>query len=282
MKKLNLLSLLFSFLFLLLACERAPIIGSNENVLVEYNGEKLTKQDIQKILPETYTSEDSVIIVEAYIKRWLQKKITVQNATQNISAEELQNLDQQIKDYREDLILNKFYNQRLEKLNENTLSEDEMKQYYESNKESFILNENIVKVKYIITNKDQQETLAKLFSENDSVQLATYVSQHSNADSYLKDQWMSFSQLQSQLNLPEDFGFQTIQKKSFLQYEKNNKYYTVKFYNSMPKETTGPYEYFKNTIKSILFNKRKLNLQKQIEDSLYDNAVKNNKINYHE
>ncbi len=250
-------------------------------IIVEYKGEKLYKDDLAKVLPETYTSEDSINIVEPYIKNWLKKKVSVNNAASTISPEETTDLDKQIIQYREDLILNKFYNEQLKKLNETDIAEQEMIDYYHKNESSFTLDQNLVKIQYISAPVGVKAEIEENLKNSDT--LKNMCKNNDRIECFSNDEWVNFSQSLNMIGLNEqEYPMERVESQPIQKFEKDQIFYVSKWTDFRKKGEVGPFEYYKSTIKSILINKRKLNLQKHIEDSLYNDAINNDKIKFYE
>ncbi len=270
-------------IFLIFSLFSCQYFGKKEErkVILDYKGQKLYEDELAKVLPETYTAEDSINIVEPFIKKWLHKKITVANAISEIPPEEIYELDQHIIQYRDDLILNKFYNKRLNDINENAITDQQMIDYFHKNERSFVLNEDLVKIQYIIAPIQFKEQLLENVASSDT--LKNICEKYEDIECFSTDKWLNFQQTLSSFNLDEkDNSMDILRQNPLMKLEKDGKFYLIKWTDFLSKGEIGPYEYFKNTIHSILINKRKLNLQKQIEDSLYDDAIQNDKIKFYE
>ncbi len=272
--------LAYLLLFCVLSCQYFTS-NAEQKIVVEFKGNKLYQEDLAKILPATYTSEDSINIVEPFIQNWLKKKVTVNAAATTISPQESENLDKQIIQYRDDLILNKFYNEQLKKLNENDIPEQEIIKYYHENERSFTLDETLVKTQYIVSPIAFKIEIEENIKNSDT--LKNLCKKIKEIECFSSDEWINYKQSLTTLGLNEgEYSLDKIQEKPMQKFQKGAKFYVVKWTDFRMKGEDGPYEYYKNTIKSILINKRKLNLQKHIEDSLYNDAITNNKIKFYE
>jgi hypothetical protein len=58
--------------------------------------------------------------------------------------------------------------------------------------------------------------------------------------------------------------------------QSNDDVYLIKITNVIDKNQVSPFEYIKPTLKEIILNKRKLELIKQFEKEITDDAIKNN------
>ena len=58
--------------------------------------------------------------------------------------------------------------------------------------------------------------------------------------------------------------------------QSNDDVYLIKITNVIDKNQVSPFEYIKPTLKEVILNKRKLELIKQFEKEITDDAIKNN------
>ena len=155
--------------------------------------------------------------------------------------------------------------------------------FYESNKNKFKLREPLFKIRFIsfpIDNvvRDEIITRFRRFEPKDKIFLDSLTVQFSSY--FLADSiWLN--------------KYATLEKVSFLnnnnsiKYLKREKYYEVKdsldlylfeVIEKLEKNQVAPFAYIENTIKNIVFNKKKIRFLKDFDDDILKDAIKTKKF----
>ena len=138
--------------------------GENEKIIVQYGKHFLTDQDILLILPQDYTKEDSTKLVNLYIEEWVKKKAIVDKAEENIDELTLKEIENKMVEYRQDLLINAYNNYLIEKTISDSVSEVDILNYFEKNKNSFPLAKTIIQYRAVTVHKEDESRAEKLFN----------------------------------------------------------------------------------------------------------------------
>ena len=184
-----------------------------------------------------------------------------------------------MEEYRNSLVVYAYESQLINQKLDTLVSEDEIADYYEQNKEDFQLRNTMVRVAYVITQGDSKQIadLKKLMSNPDTLMLqnidiqATYYA----AKSYLDvDQWMRLDELTNIIPI-EIFNAESFLKKNkFVCFEANDYTYMVRFVDYLLEESTSPLEMVRDNIKSVILAQRKQALIEKMQTSIYEKAKK--------
>lgn len=271
-----LISLLFTSCdFFKKSDNRTPIARVNESYLY--------KEDIEDIVPKGTTKEDSTLMVNAYVNRWARQLLLMDGALVNLSEEKQTGFSKLVEQYKVDLYT-KAYLEGLVKKNIDTLVQPEEAQlFYEANKESFKLNDNLIQFRYISlplnpVNLDSIKTRFKRFKAKDksyldsiSVQFISY----SLNDSL----WLKLNRVADKIPIiTETNKNQLLKKTNFLQLKDSLNLYLMQVNDVRLQNDYAPLNYVNSSIKKIVINKRKLELIKQLENDITKDAIKNNQF----
>ena len=257
---------------------------SNENldVAVALNGRYLTQSDLQALLPADYTVEDSTVIVDKYIRDWLLDVSLMRNALDNISNECQDQLDQLIDRYKIELYTQEYL-QELTKQNLDTaINNRNIDQYYTEKKEEFILNEDLVKFRYVLVDPlyEEFDKVEKWFKKGDSAALHKLDSlKLTYRGFFLNDSiWVKKSQLFQKVPLidPNNERDYLIEGRNW-KVEDSVGLYLIHFKDILKRGDIAPREYVQPTIKQILLNRRKLEFIKDLEQDLLEDAMSRKK-----
>lgn len=255
--------------------DREPIARVNETYLY--------KEDVEGLVPEGTSREDSLVIVNGYINRWARQLLLMDGALLNLSEEKQEEFSKLVAQYKSDLYT-KAYLEGLVKKNIDTLvNPEEAKVFYEANKESFKLNDDLLQLRYISLplNPIDLDTIKKRFKRYEAKDKRYLDSISMQFKSYsLNDSiWVKYSQVVDKVPVvTQESKEQLLKKSNFLQLKDSINLYLMHVNDIRLQNDYAPLEYVSKTIKQIVINKRKLELIKQLEKDISKDAIKNNKF----
>ena len=146
--------------------------SSKEVVVAECYGKYLYESDLNGIVPEGTPILDSIQRVSNFIDSWVRRQVLLHQAENNLDKNAL-DLDKQMEEYRNSLVVYAYESQLINQKLDTLVSEDEIADYYEQNKEDFQLRNTMVRVAYVIMQGDSKQItdLKKLMSNPDTLML---------------------------------------------------------------------------------------------------------------
>ena len=274
MKKIGVL-IGIAFLTLLAGCDYFQK-SSKEVVVAECYGKYLYESDLIGLVPEGTPTMDSIQRVSTFIDSWVRRQVLIHQAESNLNKEML-DLDKQMEEYRNSLIIYTYESQLIDQKLDTVVSDDEIAEYYEQNKEDFQLRNTMVRVAYVILEEDskQKPDFKKLMSDPDTLMLqnidiqATYYAVKSFVD---VDQWMRLDELTNIIPI-EIFNAESFLKKNkFVCFDMNEYTYMVRFVDYLLEESTSPMEMVRDNIKSVILAQRRQTLIDKMQTALYEKA----------
>jgi len=251
--------------------------GSSTNIVAIVNTEKLFKNDIKEILPENISKQDSIVIVKSYIKDWAIQQLLLKKATNNSSLATLNEIDKLVKDYKESLLINKYKEELIKQQLDTIVKIDEAVSYYDIHKENFKLNEALIKVRYLHFGNDvtDKEEFTSLFKSDEIEDLENLEeSQLSFKFHYFNDStWVALDRVL--LKLPF-FREELLQKTKYIEKQDSTGVYLLAVKDILQRNNIAPVHYIIPTIKTMILHKRKVELIRNIEKILIEDATKNN------
>ncbi|MBN2681809.1 MAG: hypothetical protein JXR58_04835 [Bacteroidales bacterium] len=251
------------------------------NILVKVYDKNLYLEEVLDIIPEKLSPEDSLSFVQNYIDKWIKKQLKLRMAEKNLPQKE-KNVQQQLEDYRSSLLIYR-YEQYLIKQQMNTdISESDIQQYYQDHAKEFPLPEEVAIVLYMKFPKDLRDIYkVRNWYKSDNVDDFDLLNQYcvENAiEFHFGEEWVLLK------NIFDKVPLNTINYESFL---KNTKFYEttdsafhyfVHFKEFRLKGQESPLQFIIENIKTVILNKRKLELIKRLENSMYDENIKSIEI----
>ena len=250
---------------------------SAKEIVAIVNTEKLFKTDFINILPKNIHKIDSHVMAKSYIHDWAINKLLLEKAKNNSSSQTMNQINGLVKDYKESLLINNYKEQLIKQKLDTVITEEELKEFYLSNKENFKLNEELIKIKFlhIDNNINDKKKILALFKSDDILDLEELEKQelsfkfHQFNDSI----WRELDNVL--LKLP--FSKKKLLKKTkFIQKQDSIGLYLVAVKDVLERNSTAPLSYVTSTIEQMILHNRKIQLIRKIEKTIIKDAIQNN------
>jgi len=249
----------------------------SQEVVAIVNNEKLFKDDIKAFLPEKISKNDSILLVRSFINNWALKKLLLNKAEKNNSLEATNEINTLVNDYRESLLINNYKEMLINQQLDTVIFSSEIDLFYENNKENFKLNEELLKIKYLhfdhkVVNKKE---LIRLFKSEKIDDLESLEKQQLSFKKFQFNEniWISLDKVM--INLPFSKE-ELLNKTKYLEKQDSIGLYLVSVKDFLSTNETAPLSYIKSQIKQMILHRRKIELIKDIEKILIQDATKNN------
>lgn len=237
----------------------------------------LYMDELKEIIPADASSSDSAQIAENYIKSWIEQILLLKKAEDNLTDEQ-KDFSKQLEDYRRSLIIYSYQRELLNQLLDTNVTEEEIENYYENNKQNFELKDNIVKVRYVKVAKNAPDIkkLKKWYASDnpqDIQALESYCFQFAQ-NFYLDDKtWLLFDDLLKEVPIKtynkEDF----LKQNKLIEMEDSLSLYFLNIKGFKIKNSISPLSFEKENIRNIIVNRRKLDIINKLKQDIYNDAA---------
>ncbi len=240
----------------------------------------LYKDDLAKIVPQGTSYEDSLLIIKSYIDNWIRQNVVLHKAETNLSDEE-KNVDDRLNEYRNSLITYIYESELIRQKLDTVVKDDEIDAYYKANPRNFELKDNIIKAIYVKTKKNAPK-LNKLRewyksgNSKDILLLEEYCHQFASDFSLDDKTWVLFDDLLKKIPIKTYDKEEYLKNNRYIEIDDSSNIYFVNIKGFMIKESLSPLSFEKENIRSLIINKRKLQLVQEMEKAAYDQALNNN------
>jgi hypothetical protein len=239
----------------------------------------LYKNDIKHIVPENLGGKDSATFVANYINVWAKNQLMVYKAEYNLQEDE-KLFEEKIKNYRNDLLKYEYLQKYVKERLDTNVDQSEVKNYYITHSENYMLRENILQIRYLILPKDvpNLKKIEKLFKSNspqDSSELRDLALSYARAFSPGDSTWFAFDQFSDIIPVQVFDQENFLKNKTYFKLEGDNDLiYLVDIMRYRTKENVSPLTYVYNIIENVIINKRRLALIDSLEKNLLRDAIK--------
>lgn len=242
----------------------------------------LYQEDIQNLVPKGTSKKDSIAIVKAFIDNWATQKILLEAAEKNLNDDQIEEFNVLIDQYKTDLYTRAYLEQLVVRQIDTVVSDAQINEYYEANKQFFKNSSELVKLRYINLVKENpkfEKIKAKFssFTPKDKTELAELAVQFKSY-AFNDSVWVDINQVYEKLPfINADNKTQYISDGINYQYPDSTTMWLVKVKQVLPKDSPTPLQFVKPTIKQVIINKRKLELIQKLQKEITDDAIKDDK-----
>lgn len=239
----------------------------------------LDHDEISGLLNENTSSDDSARIISEYIDGWIRHNLILKVAEDNV-ASSIPEIDKQTEDYKESLIQFAYERQWLAENLDTVVKDAALQEYYDNHKADFALKSDIYKLAYAIApvTVKSSDSIQYWFSrgiEKYRVPLERYAAQNCSKFSFNTDVWLNADDL-FQLLPYKMYGNGQFRTKGPVKYADSLSTYYVKVEDFYLAGNIAPFDYYKEGIKDIIINKRKLELLKNTYQRIYSDGLQRN------
>ena len=249
--------------------------------VARFNDSYLNKSDFSELMTN-YSVDDSIVRANNVINNWAIKKILIERAKLNLDESRLNEIESLVEDYRSDLLSDSY----LEALVNSTINlevdSSEIQSLFDSNKNLFLLNEDIYRLIFIELPQDFSDTYEvrkriRRFNEKDQYFLDSISFRYNNY-SFDSKTWVSEKKLLNEFNFLNSYSYRSLKNYNFYQYKDSLSLYLIKIVDSAKKGEISPIENVLSTLEYMSLNQRKKEVMLKIKTNILKDALLNNKL----
>ncbi len=267
------------FLSFLSTCQGNKTEDKGE-VIVSVYGKKLYKTDLENIVYEGISYNDSVLRAKVYIDKWVHNQLLIRQAENNLNQTQL-DFSKRLEEYRNSLVINKYETELINQNLDTEVTEEQIYEYYKNNSGEFRLNRDIVKLASVTLPNDSKKKwiFTKLFRDYDSLMvdsLTSLANQYAlKYDFNIKD-WHNFEEVVNIYDLKIEDNKSFLNDKKFFVVNDDETYTLVKICDYRLVGDESPCEMETDRIKYIILTNRKKELLENLYNDLYSKAIQDN------
>lgn len=258
----------------------------DEEVVAKAGKHLLYKSDIQGVA-QGLSGNDSVQHVRAFINNWATKMLLLDKAEINLSAEQQAEFDVLVENYKTDLYTKAYVDMIAARALDTHINELEYENFYLKNRQNFFLNETLIQWRYIQLDPKYSD-ISKVkealyrYNENDKAFLEDREIQFT-ALSLNDTSWVSTSLVAERVPIFGQENFELLLKNnSKIELQDSLGVYLAFVKNVLDKNEIAPLSYIKPAITRIILNQRKIEIIRNFEKDILQDAYKNKSFEIYE
>ncbi|MFM2269680.1 MAG: hypothetical protein RL757_3121 [Bacteroidota bacterium] len=262
------------------AC-RQPNGGANRELAKVFD-KTLYMSSLEDMFPENATRADSAAVVNAFIDRWTRDQLLLQTATRNVPSDV--DIEKLVNDYRQSLILSVYEKKITEENLDSTVSETDLRNFYEANKAQYqielpIVRAYLFKLPLPIESVDSvKKWWENVKSVNNQEKLRDYATKHHIKTFLLADSlWYRSEDVATVLGL-DSFSPEKVSSGQEISTKDERFQYFLKVTATKNKGEIKPFDLVRDAIVKFILHERKSKLLQQKKQDLYDSELKRGNV----
>lgn len=274
--------------FLLHGCEFIKLKsekqdGSQEVPVARVFDTYLYTSDLIGIAPENLSAEDSAKLVEKYVDGWIKKQLMIARASSKIEFNEAE-IERKVLDYKYALMVHEYERYEIGRRLNKEVSEQEIQRYYNEKFENFLLKQNIVKCLFVKLPKEAPRIsrirgLLRSYPDSDMEEIKSYSFRFAVSSSLEDNAWLNFDEVVKGTplaSIPNKVQF--LRDNTFVESSDDKYIYLIKLIEYKISDQVSPLEFIRDEIVNIILNKRKIEIAKELEGEIIDEAEQNDEF----
>lgn len=247
-----------------------------EQLLAEAGERKLYVSDVAQSFPAGLTPEDSLKLLELKVDSWVMRQLKTEQAEKLFTAAEPE-IEQLVEDYRTSLLTLKLDDRHVNAKIDTTLTDDEIKGYYDAHRSDFILDRTIVRgvtVKLPAYHARKAQVKELMSASGDRYQDFLELSRKNGFEVREVDAWMDFTDFLRTLptNSLRNYDDQ-LDKVGVQEMADGGDLYLVLIRSHLHRGDAAPVERVGEDIRRVVLNQRRQEIIRAYEDSIRTAAL---------
>ena len=284
------LSVLMTLLCGCQALEKKQQVGA----VAELNGQYLYRSTLDS-LTLGLNSEDSLRVVQLFIRQWAQDILLYDNST----ARTHQEIEQMVSEYRRTLYAQAYEDRLVERRMPKSIPDSAVQAIYDRMPDRFILDESIVKGVLLVVPNDApnlskvKQWLLKIGTERQERKerknskatnvlddIEKYVYQNASGYELFTDQWTTVTALTRQMPVERADLETKLKYGNRIEISDSTQTFILQVTEKHMRGEKMPVEYARPQIEKIILNARRVEFLRKERERLYNDAVQEKKIKF--
>jgi hypothetical protein len=272
------------FVLFLTGCKKSGNSNLPGETLVRVNDRVITREEIEQLIPKGLSPTDSLLRAESLVKKRVIDLLMDDVAYRNIDDEKAE-IDRLVNEYRRSLVRHRYQERIVRDRVSAYIRETDQLTYYESNKEQFVLNENLIKGLFLkiplsAPGLDNVKTWYKSTSEESLEKIEKYSLQNALIYDYFYDRWVTFDEVMQKVPHRIANPSQFLRNNNHLEVSDSVNMYLLNISECLLTGNVAPFDFVKTQIHNMLINKRKIDYLREFGENLYVDAVRKGSIKF--
>ncbi|PHI18201.1 hypothetical protein CEQ90_19085 [Lewinellaceae bacterium SD302] len=254
--------------------------GVEDRLLARVHNKELRISELEGMFPAVATKEDSTLIIQAFVNRWIKDAVIQVESEQNMPAD--LNIDRLVRDYRSSLLRSTYEKVLVGELMDSSISKQELLTYYEENKEQYQLEKPIIRCLFIKVPHPtpEAEVLRSAWNNGeveDMGQLQDYANRFAEIALLKKEAWYSLDEVAAQFPDGALTAGNVRSMRDFSQQDGQYRYYfsILEFRNRLE---IAPLEYVTEQARRVILHNRKMKVLEDAKEEIFQRELRRQNV----
>jgi hypothetical protein len=251
-----------------------------DRLLAKAGGKNLYLSELEGMFPEGISREDSLLIMESFVGRWVREKAILNEAERNIPPD--LNINKLVRDYRASLVRTSYEKILVEQLLDSLVEQSELEAFYNENKQLYELQKPIVRCYFIKVPFPTPEDgkIRDLWNAERSAslpELRAFCDKYAQVALLNDSLWYEVEEISDQLPSGTLTTDNVGSKREFTQRDEHHQYY-FRLFELKNRKEIAPLSYVEAQARKVILHKRKLQLVEKVKEDIYQRELTNKNI----
>lgn len=249
-------------------------------ILARVHQKVLRLSELDGMFPPDATAEDSLLIQQAFARRWSRETALQWEAERNLPSD--MNIDRLVRDYRASLVSSHYEEVLVSLRLDSTITKEELEAYYEESKGQYLLERPIVRclfirVPYPTQDEEQLQQLWNNGKITDSMALENYCERFAEVSLLDPKPWYSLDEIAKQMPNGTLTAANVNSKREFSQQDGSFRYY-FRLLELKPRLEIAPLSYVEDQARKVILHSRKRQVIDEAREEIFERELRRNNI----
>ena len=272
-----LLTAAFFLVLTAVSCQLASSLVHDDQPVARVGREKLYRSEVESMIPDMVSPEDSAGLAEKYIRLWAMERLYMDEAGRQLSKAEM-DVSEELESYRRSLVRYRYEQRYLNDRLDTLITDAQIREYYQANEAEFELSRPLMKLRFVDVMKDSpdKDEILRLMSSDEYAGLERADSLARNsALRYFdnSDTWMDAGELARYFGVSCEEMLAAMDGDMIMIEPEGRGDLLAAYVCDMISSGTAPIEYCSSAIRDIILSNRKHELLAALERDLLEGAL---------
>ena len=272
-----LLTAAFFLVLTAVSCQLASSLVHDDQPVARVGREKLYRSEVESMIPDMVSPEDSASLAEKYIRLWAMERLYMDEAGRQLSKSEM-DVSEELESYRRSLVRYRYEQRYLNDRLDTLITDAQIREYYQANEAEFELSRPLMKLRFVDVMKDSpdKDEILRLMSSDEYAGLERADSLARNsALRYFdnSDTWMDAGELARYFGVSCEEMLAAMDGDMIMIEPEGRGDLLAAYVCDMISSGTAPIEYCSSAIRDIILSNRKHELLAALERDLLEGAL---------
>jgi predicted small lipoprotein YifL len=255
------------------------------DVVAQVGLNTLTRGQLDEQLGTQHSASDSTRLADLYVRSWIKEQLLYDKARDNVDR--LEEINREAEAYRRRLIVYEYEQRLMRERLATEISDADLEAFYKSHEREFLLKQPLVKGILLKVPADaprlgELKSWVKRIDDKSLEKIEKYSLGNALVYDYFMDRWVSLADVMK--NIPYDMADPNrfVSQNKSLETVSGGFWYFLYIGAYVQAGQTAPFDYAREEVREALLNVRRKEFVRRLEDELFEEALKKNKIKYYQ